>query len=223
MISADPATPPPQSPTDEDVVLRVRRGEPALFEVLMRRYNQRSYRVARSLLRDEGEAEEVVQQAWVAAWEHLGDFRGDARFSTWLMRIVVNQALMRARSTGRQLSLDDPDNTDLDMPTPTQTPQDSAELSQLARLVERAVDALPDAYRAVFVLREVEGLSTADTADSLAVSEEVVKVRLHRARGKLRDDLMARVGKSAAEVFTFGNKRCDGVVGRVMSLVLAAQ
>lgn len=211
-------TPAPLS--DEDVVARVKQGERPLFEVLMRRYNQRAYRTARALVRDDAEAEEIVQQAWLAAWEHLANFRGAARFSTWLVRIVVNEALMRARVAGRQLSLDDPATVDFDMPTLTPTPLDNVELRELARLVERAVDALPDSYRAVFVLRDVEGLSTAETAEAVGLTEDLVKVRLSRARAKLREDLLARVGESAREVFTFGNLRCDRTVERVMRVVL---
>jgi RNA polymerase sigma-70 factor (ECF subfamily) len=214
--------PPPATLSDEDVVARVKQGELALFEVLMRRYNQRCFRVARSLLKNDAEAEEVVQQAWLAAWEHLDNFRGAARFSTWLVRIAVNESLMRARVAGRQLSMDDPGTMDFEMPTTLPTPLDSAEMKELARLLERAVDALPDPYRAVFVLREVEGLSTADTAAALDLTEDLVKVRLHRARTRLREDLVARVGTSATEVFTFGNARCDRTVERVMRAVLAA-
>lgn len=203
--------------SDDQVVSAVRGGALELFEVLMRRHNQLAFRTARSLLRDDDAAEEVVQQAWLSAWEHLGEFRASARFSTWLSRIVINEALMRTRRSGRELLTGD--DAALEAQMPPVTPADTAEAKELARLLEGAIDALPELYRAVFVLREVEGLSTAEVAASLDVRDEVVKTRLHRARGLLRHALLEKVGRGATEVFTFGTWRCDRTVASVMRAI----
>jgi RNA polymerase sigma-70 factor (ECF subfamily) len=202
--------------SDEQVVERVRGGDAALFEILMRRHNQRLYRVVRSVLRDEAGIEDVMQQAYVEAFTHLDQFAGRARFSTWLCRIGWNEARRRVRGATRLRAVGD--ETELDAalvaggPDAMNDPEADLSRGQLAGLLESAIDGLPEIYRVVFVLREVEELSTADTADCLSLSEEAVKVRLHRARGLLREALYARIGAEATEAFRFGNARCDRVV-----------
>jgi RNA polymerase sigma-70 factor, ECF subfamily len=210
----------PQSTTsDEDVVARVRAGEVELFEVVMRRYNRRLYRVARSILRNDGEAEDVLQHAYVEAFAHLAQFEGRARFSTWLTRIVVHEALARARRRGRFVAIDEGDDVDRASVTlrgGAANPEEEAFAGELRSLIEASIEALPASYRSIFVLREVEGLSTAETASCMDVSEDVVKTRLLRARGRLRDELQARAGPAIASAFPFGAARCNRVVEAVL-------
>lgn len=206
--------------SDEEVVRRVRAGETALFEILMRRYNQRLYRVARAIVRDDGEAEDVMQQAYVDAYLHLDQFAERAKFSTWLTRIAVYEALSRARRRNgvseRTEALSESDGeTMTSLKSVAPDPEHQAFASELHRLLESAIAALPQAYRVVFVLREVEGLTTAETAECLELNEETVKTRLHRARASLREELAERVGTAAPEAFQFHLSRCDRVVAGV--------
>ena len=202
---------------DEEVVRRVRGGETSLFETLVRRYNQRLYRVARSILRDEDEAEDVMQQAYVNAYSHLDQFAGRARFSTWLTRIAVHEALARAGRRSRWEVDPMPDESEEsrvfrdDGPDPER----QAHASELRRLLESALDALPELYRTVFVLREVEGLDTPETAECLQISEDSVRTRLHRARAMLQRDIFERTGATSASAFSFHLVRCDRVVSGV--------
>jgi len=207
-----------EPPSDEELVARVARGETALFEVLMRRNNQRLYRAVRAVLRDGVEAEDVMQQAYLSAFAHLHQFAGDARFSTWLLRIGVNEALGRLRQRGRHLELlKDPEDEAAPLEAPMPTPEDRAADHELATLMEGIVDRLPDAYREVFVLRLVEGLDTAETASVLDLGEAAVKQRLHRARLLVQQLLDQHVGASARTLFQFQAPRCDRVVAAVMA------
>jgi RNA polymerase sigma-70 factor, ECF subfamily len=202
--------------TDEAVVAAVLDGELALFETLMRRYNRRLYRVARGIVRDPSEAEDVVQQAYLNAYAHLNQFAGRARFSTWLTRIAVHEASARLRRHGRLVQPLEGDEMDIaDSPAPN--PEQLAQASELRGMLEQAIDTLPPAYRAAFVLREVEQLNTAETAACLDTSEDAVKMRLHRAKGMLREELVRRVGREAPELWAFDGARCDRIVGAVMS------
>jgi RNA polymerase sigma-70 factor (ECF subfamily) len=208
--------------SDEQVVALVLDGQTALFEVLMRRHNERIYRAARAILRDEREAEDVMQQAYVNAYAHLRQFDGRAQFSTWLTRIAVNEALARARRRGRYQSFDEdvPGAAESPMRTTDQPdPERQAFAREVSTLLEAAVDALPDGHREVFMLRDVEGLSTAETAESLGVSEDVVKTRLSRARAGLRRELFERAGMAASNAFTFQRPRCDRVVAAVFARI----
>ncbi len=205
---------------DSEVVRRVLGGEVALFEVLMRRYNQRVFRTIRSVLRDDHESEDAMQQAWLNAYSHLGQYQGTSAFSTWMTRIALNEALGRAGGTPRLIPIDQVPEEDQGMRSKTQDPEGRAADRELGRMMEEAVDRLPDAYRSVFVLREVEGMSTADAALALEVSEEVVKVRLHRARLALRDRLYERVGSAAQSAFPFLGWRCDRMVANVLGQIL---
>jgi RNA polymerase sigma-70 factor (ECF subfamily) len=206
--------------SDEEVVRRVREGEHALFEILMRRYNQRLYRVARSILRDDAEAEDVMQQAYVNAYTHLDQFADRARFSTWLTRIAVYEALGRLRRRRRVREVDvssENEGTGATLTSEAPSPEQQALTGELRVLLEGAVDALPRTSRAAFVLREIEGLSTAETAESLGVSEDVVKTRLHRARLQLRKELFDRAGLARQDAFAFHASRCDRVVAAVFA------
>jgi RNA polymerase sigma-70 factor (ECF subfamily) len=204
--------------TDEQVVERVLAGESAAFEVIMRRHNQRLYRVARSILRDDAEAEDVMQDAYVRAYQHLDQFAGRAKFSTWLTRIAVHEALARAKRRSRLDSLEAITGPYGEIAMPNQAsanPEAQASEREMNQLLEQTLLALPDQYRTVIMLRDIEEMSTADTAATLEITEENVKVRLHRARALLRREMFARAGASAAMAFPFPATRCDRVVKRV--------
>jgi RNA polymerase sigma-70 factor (ECF subfamily) len=204
---------------DEDVVKRVLGGETALYEILMRRYNQRLYRVARSILRNDGDAEDVMQEAYVRAYEHLNQFAGQAKFSTWLTKIAVYEALGRLRRQGRTENLDSVLDSDRHvmarMTSDTRDPERQAYDHELRIVLEGAIDSLPETYRLVFMLRAVEGMSVAETAGCLDIGVEAVKTRLHRARSLLRKDLQQRAGVVTAQTFPFHLSRCDRVVEAV--------
>ncbi len=198
--------------TDSEIVQRVRSGETSLFEVLMRRHNQRVYRVARAVLKDEFEAEDVMQQAYINAFVHLAQFEDRAQFSTWLTRIAVREALARRRRSKPEETVDTVDEMRAEAPDP----EHQAYASELGRLIEDAVDTLAEPYRVVFVLRDVEGLSTSETAATLELGEEAVKTRLHRARAAVRRCIRERLGGAAPTAFQFAAPRCDRVVAAVL-------
>ncbi len=212
-----------ESMSDEAVVTRVLGGDVASFEILMRRHNQRLYRVACGILQDRSEAEDVIQDAYVRAYEHLNQFAGRAKFSTWLSRIAVNEALARKRHSRRYKELEPmlEDNGDrMDRFTSSvPDPEQQTSGSELRRLLENAIGTLPDNYRAVLVLRDVEEMDTAETALALEISEENVKTRLHRARALLKKKLYASVGVQSREAFPFHAVRCDRVVKNVFERI----
>lgn len=206
---------------DEQVVTHVLAGQTSLFEVLMRRHNERVYRAARAIVHDDGEAEDVMQQAYVNAYAHLRQFDGRAAFSTWLTRIAVHEALARVRRRGRLRSFDGAENG-MDNVIPLRSrdnPEHQAFSHELRVLLEVAVDQLPAGLREVFVLRLVEGLSTAETAACLGINEDAVKTRLTRARARLRSHLSDRMGSVAPEIFRFLRPRCDRVVAAVLARI----
>ncbi len=210
---------PPVALNDKEIVHRVKNGDTALFEVLMRRYNQRIYRVARAVTSDETEAEDVMQQAYVNAYTHLSQFEERAQFSTWLTRIAVHEALARRR----RKRATEPLGTDEDymqaIAATGPDPEQQAYAGELRQLLETTVDQLPESYRMVFMLRAVEGMSTAETAETLELGEEAVKTRFHRARAMLRRDLFDRAGAASARAFDFHLSRCDRVVAAVMARI----
>ncbi|MGH9464600.1 MAG: RNA polymerase sigma factor [Thermoanaerobaculia bacterium] len=202
---------------DEEVVERVLAGETELFEVLMRRYNQRLYRVARGFVTDAAEAEDVAQEAYVSAFRKLGSFRGEARFSTWLTRIAVYEAMARCRKGERFVRLDE--SGTFETPAATAGPEAEAENHELQGFLREAVDSLPDSLRPVFVLREVEGLSSEETAAALGLSPANVRVRLHRAKGHLRQQLDESMGREACRLYRFDGARCDRLVAAVFARI----
>lgn len=209
---------------DEEVVARVLSGEIALFEILMRRYNQRLYRVSRIILRDDAEAEDVMQDAYVRAYEHLHQFAGKAAFSTWLTRIAIHEALARKRRRGRQEELDAlPMNGESMsiMKSSDPTPEATTATTQARELLEQAIERLPETYRTVVVMREVEDMSVAETASSLGVTEAVVKTRLHRAHAMLRKELYSRAKDRAPDLYQFHAVRCDRIVKNVFERIQA--
>lgn len=208
--------------TDEEIVERVKCGETALYEILMRRYNQRIYRVVRSILREDGEAEDVMQDAYVSAYQHLHQFRGEAPFSTWLTRIAANEALHRLRLRKRVVSIDDTEWEGDGAMNPIEgspDPEQSASISELGDLLEEALLDLPQPLRVVVMLRDVEEMTTAETAAVLDLTEENVKVRLHRGRRLARKWLFKRVAAGTAGAFPFMGARCDRVVSGVFSRI----
>ena len=215
-LAGDTRRPDSAEVSDEQVVERVRGGDTAAFELLMRRHNQRLYRTVRSIVRDEAETEDILQESYMRAYSHLDQFRGQARFATWLTRIAVHEALHRREHRGRVTAIDDVAGA---LASPGAGPEDGAADRELRHLLEASIDRLSDDFRTVFVLRDVEGLSTAETADSLDIPEETVKTRLHRARRQLQGHLNRAMGASAREVFTFGFHRCDRLVAAVMQRV----
>lgn len=212
--------------TDEHVVERVLAGETGLYEIIMRRYNQRLYRIARAIVRDDSEAEDVMQDAYVRAYQHLDQFAGRSAFSTWLTKIAVHEALARVKRRSRSESLDSPhQNGDpaVNPMTKAPNPEQSTSAREVRQILEEALLELPEAYRAVLMLRDVEELSTSETAEALSLSEENVKVRLHRGRAILRKHLAARISGTTKEVFPFMGARCDRVVRRVFELLAAGR
>jgi RNA polymerase sigma-70 factor (ECF subfamily) len=184
----------------------------------MRRYNQRLYRVARAILRDDAEAEDVMQDAYVRAYQHLDQFAGKASFATWLTRIAVNEALSRLKLRKRIDQLDESEENGGNFMGLTETapdPEAKASVGELSQLLEAALLELPEQYRTVVMLRDIEEMNTSETAAALELSEENVKVRLHRGRLMMRNWLMERVGVSSKNAFPFMGERCDRVVSRV--------
>ena len=220
-----------ESLPDSEIVKRVRAGDSALFEILMRRHNQQIYRAARAIVKNETEVEDVMQQAYINAYLHLDQFEERSQFSTWLTRIAVNEAIGRREKTKTAERINErlEENrveknrvernwgTAVDTFTSSQpSPEHQAYARELQRVLEHAVDELPETYRAVFMLRDIEGLSTSETGEGLGLGEEAVKTRLHRARAMIRRSVASRIGSVAAGAFHFQATRCDRVVVSVL-------
>jgi len=212
--------------TDAEIVKRVRAGDRALFEILMRRHNQRLYRAARAVVKDERDVEDVMQQAYINAFTHLHQFEERSQFSTWLTRIVLNEAFGRRQrllvESKAMVALNgDESSGELmeSITSPLAGPEHQAYARELRDVLEEAVDALPETYRTVFMLRDVEGLSTAETGEGLGLGEEAVKTRLHRARAMIRRSVSSRIGEAAAGAFQFQAPRCDRVVAFVLDAI----
>lgn len=216
---------------DEERLLlaALRQGQARAFEELMRRYNRLLFRAARGILHDDAEAQDVVQETWLRAFQGLASFRGDAALATWLTRIAIHQALDQQRKLGRMVLWDtDPAQED-EMPrSPSdlaaQPPSPEQELArrEVRRRIEQAIDLLPPIYRAVFILRAVHGLSVEDTALALQVSADVVKTRYLRARAMLREELDFDPETEAAYLHDFAGARCDETVAAVLARLRAA-
>jgi RNA polymerase sigma factor (sigma-70 family) len=206
--------------TDEQVVSRVLSGERDIYEVIVRRHNLKLYRVARGILKDEEEIEDVMQEAYLKAFEKLHQFKGKSSFSTWLTRILINSAFARFNEQKRHHMLEiDKLSEDALVAPEEQASEPSPEMrASLRTALESAISSLPSSYRSVFMLREMTGMTTADTAFCLDISEENVKVRLHRAKEMLKKIL--RQGFGETDLFEFGDARCDALTGRVMGILL---
>lgn len=207
--------------TDEEVVSRILGGEVELFELIMRRYNQRLYRAARAIVGDDLEAEDVIQDAYVRAYEHLGQFEGRAQFSTWLTRIAVHEALARVHYRNRNTGFDlIPESEEAEIAADWGSgldPEEQASHAEWSGILERAIAELPETYRSVLVMRDVDEMSTSECAAVLDISEETVKTRLHRARRMLRKEIYARAGMKITSAFAFMGERCDRMVKTVFA------
>lgn len=214
---------------DKAQVERIRQGDHAAFEAMMREHNRRLYRVAISILNDAAEAEEALQDAYLIAYRRIGDFEGKAKLSTWLTRIVVNEALQRLRKQRRQrvvlpFATTDIGEEDLTMSedTKAETPENATARAQVRRLLEREVGKLPIGFRTVFILREVEDLTVEETAECLEIPEATVRTRLFRAKSQLREALSKEIDLAMAGAFEFAGARCDRIVANVLARLDAA-
>jgi len=198
---------------DKDLIDEARRGTAFALEAIMRRHNRRLFRVARAIVKDEAEAEEVVQDAYLRAFTRLDQLQGPAALSAWLTRITVNEALQRLRQRRRAEAL----TGMLDQPASPFDPERLAASREVKHLVEQAIDRLPDEFRAVFVLRCVEQLSVAETAECLGIPPETVKSRLFRARALMRRALGGVLERLLPSTFPFAGARCDRIVRRVLA------
>lgn len=214
---------------DATLAARITAHDQAAFEVLMRRHNGRLFRVARAVLKNDAEAEDVLQDAYLDAYRNMGRFRGDSQLGTWLVRLVVNRALMRLRRTRR-----DPvvvpmagrdgrvDTAPLELPDDAaESPVNAAARAEIRRLLERRIDELPVAFRTVFVLREIEELSVDEVAECLGIPPATVRTRMFRARALLREALARELDVATGDVFAFAGQRCDRIVAAVLARTAA--
>ncbi|WP_288142832.1 RNA polymerase sigma factor [Mesorhizobium sp.] len=212
------ATVMPAASGEMQLVGRALAREGGAFHTIIKMHNQRLYRIARSVVRNDSEAEDIVQEAYVRAFAQLGDFRGESSLATWLSRIVINEALGRLRKRRRTVAM--PQNLQAEIIkfplNPSDDPERMMAQRQILELVERATDRLPDVYRTVFVARVIEGLSTDETAELLDVRPETVKTRLHRARALVRKALADQIGPVLLDAFPFAGRRCERLTAAVM-------
>lgn len=218
---------PPDAANDDSLVRDVRRGSPTAFGAMMRRYNRRLYRTARAILKDDSLAEDALQEAYLAAFRHMDEFRGDAALGTWLTRIVVNQALQALRRTRRDRVVVPFEESDAQhealnvADSPDTGPENMLLRAQTRRLIERNIDALPEGYRTVFVLREVEDLTVEETAAALDIPAATVRTRLFRAKARLRESLAQQMDVATQDAFGFDGERCDRIVRTVLDCIEA--
>lgn len=207
---------------DTQLATSVASGDKTAFELLMRRHNRALFRVARAILRDDAEAEDALQEAYIHAYQSIGTFRGDSQLSTWLARVVANEALMRLRKRARRHAIipftSDPEEMNR-MPSPDKGPESSAHRAEVRKLLEKHIDALPEAYRPVFMLRAVEEFSVEETAEVLSIPAATVRTRFFRARSLLREALAQEIDLAYADAFAFAGERCDRIVARVMERI----
>jgi RNA polymerase sigma-70 factor (ECF subfamily) len=211
-------------PADEaELVRRALARDDMAFRTIMERHNRRLYRIARSILRNDSEAEDVVQQAYVNAFTHLGGFRGDSSLATWLSRITMNEALGRLRRERPAVDLEtfEAQRTEAQIIKFPQTltsddPERAMAQREILQLVERATDNLPEIFRIVFMTRVIEGMSTEDTANLLGLQPDTVKTRLHRARRLVRDELDKQIGPVLMDAFPFAGRRCERMTNAVL-------
>jgi RNA polymerase sigma-70 factor (ECF subfamily) len=218
---AKPAT---GEPDDAELVGRARRRDNEAFRLIMQRHNRRLYRIARAVLRNDGEAEDAVQEAYVRAFTHLAEFRGDASLATWLSRIVLNEALGRIRRrrgerdlTAVENPMPQADIIPFPLAAPSPDPERSVAQRQIQQMLEHAIDDLPDDFRTVLVARIIEDMSVEETASLLGLRPETVKTRLHRARKLLRDALERQVGPALTDAFPFDGARCARMTEQVLA------
>jgi RNA polymerase sigma-70 factor (ECF subfamily) len=219
-ILTQPVWPAPNP--DQQLAQRILRGERSAFEQLMRQNNQTLFRTARAILRDDAEAEDALQDAYLRAYRSMDLFRGEAKLSTWLVRIVANEALARRRRHERRASIVPISAVQggIENHAPARAedrPHDQAERRDIRRLLEQKIDRLPDGYREVFVLRALEELSVEETAANLGIPEATVRSRFFRARSLLREALSQEIDTAFNDAFAFLGERCDRMVARVLA------
>ncbi|MDE2449265.1 MAG: RNA polymerase sigma factor [Gammaproteobacteria bacterium] len=208
---------------DASLVRRVLAGDPTAFALVMRRFNRRLYRLARAILGDDTEAEDALQEAYLDAHRSLGQFRGEASLATWLSRLVVNECLGRMRRSARRQNVipmtPSPSDREIEAVPSDEvgSPDAAADRAQMRAILERRIDALPETFRAVFVLRSVEELSVEETAECLGIPAETVRSRHFRAKSLLREALAREVDIAERNVWEFAGERCDRIVARVLS------
>jgi len=209
---------PTAASSEMGLVRRAMAREGNAFRTIMKTHNQRLYRIARGVVRNDAEAEDIVQEAYVRAFAHLDAFRGESSLATWLSRIVINEALGRLRKRRRTVAMpENPQAEIIQFPlNPSDDPERTMAQRQILELVERATDSLPDVYRSVFVARVIEGLSIEETAELLGVRPETVKTRLYRARALVRKALDDQIGPVLLDAFPFAGRRCDRLTSAVM-------
>lgn len=210
--------------TEAELVANAAQGNGAAFEAIMRRYNQLLFRTARSIVRSDAEAEDVVQEAWIRGWRALSGFRAESRLSTWLVRITANEALARMRRKCAQVIPLEAAmmSTEIETlmaltETPDRGPEQSVQRMQMRELIEARIDVLPDAFRSVFMLRAIEEMSVEDVAKALEIPEATVRTRYFRARSLLREGLAQEIDIALGEVFSFDGERCDRIVSAVLA------
>ena len=221
-----PAQKPASAVDDAELVGRIARHDQAAFEILMRRHNGKLFRVARAILKDDAEAEDALQEAYLDAYHHIDGFRGEARLTTWLTRIVINQALMRLRKQRRDRIVvpfesgrdTEPDRSEADVADEhSESPPAATLRAEIRRALERRIDELPTAFRTVFVMREVEDMTVEETAECLSIPATTVRTRLFRARALLREALARDMDMATVDVFSFAGERCDRIVAGVLA------
>jgi len=198
------------------LVERARQRDPAAFWLIVKRHNQQLYRVARAVLDDDTEAEDVVQETYIHAFTHLSEFRGDARFSTWLTRIALNEALRRLRRRRRTVDFETIESLVAPFSAHKPDPEEATALAEIRRLLEHAVSGLPEPFRIVFVMRDVEEMSIEETALLLGLRPQTVSTRLHRARRLLREELRNKLATVFTDTFLFAGARCDRLTQSVL-------
>jgi RNA polymerase sigma-70 factor (ECF subfamily) len=208
---------------DADLVARARARDEAAIRTIMQANNRRLYRLARGILRNDGEAEDVVQETYVRAFTHLDGFRGDSSLATWLARIAMNEALGRLRRQRPSVDLGtlapgvlEAQIIQFPLSAPSEDPEKSMAQREIQHVVEHAIDELPEAFRIVFITRVIEGMNVEETADILGLKPETVKTRLHRARTMLRDNVEKKIGPVVMEAFPFAGKRCERLTDAVL-------
>jgi RNA polymerase sigma-70 factor (ECF subfamily) len=212
---------------ERDLIARARRHDQASIRTLVRQHNRRLYRIARSILKDDWEAEDAVQETYIRAFTHLSDFEGRSQFSTWLTRIVINESLGRLRRRKPTVDFNDEmsrpapataeDDKVFAIATPQPDPEQAMAQTEIRQILEHAIDTLPNAFRIVLVARDIEELSIEDTAELYGLRPGTVRTRLHRARAMLRANLTQKFGLLLTETFPFDGKRCENMADRVIA------
>lgn len=221
--TASKAATPPWS--DGDIASRIAAGDQTAFEQMMRRHNRPLFRTARSIVKDDAEAEDVLQDAYLLAYRGIGNYRGESSLSTWLTRIVVNEAIARTRKNSRRAEIiridggdDALEKADTSMDeTHTEQPDQAAMRAEVRAMLEKKIDALPDSFRTVFVLRALEEMTVEETAVILGIPDATVRSRFFRARSMLRESLSREFDVALGDAFGFDGERCDRIVARTLA------